>query len=150
MPQENDTSGNEPEHEHTPRVPLNGEGAEDTTGPFDEILSDAPPEVRRQVAMMMSVAGGPLQNPFLSKLDAEHIHKMMDHSEAESVREDRQAYSNRKWAFAALATLLVAVLAILFFLVWQEETSLLGQILAGSAIFAGGFGGGFGVGRRGR
>ena len=150
MSQGGEPSRADSERELDPLVSTSGDSDEETGTPFDEMLRGAPPELRHQVGMMMAVSGGIQQHPFLSKLDADHIHKIMDYSEAESVREDRQAHSNRKWVFAAFAATLVTGCAVLIFMVLQDQTSLLGQILAGLAIFSGGFGGGFGVGRRGR
>ena len=100
--------------------------------------------------MMMMGVSGMTQNPVLSKLNEDHIHKLLDNSESESVREDRQSRFDRVLAFVAFIVFLVFIVGILFFLVLQDEVGLLGQILGALVVFGGGFSGGFGVGKLGR
>ena len=124
-----------------------GADAEDAPDLAEGILDAAPPNVRREVSRFMAVSGQ-IGNPLLSKFNADHIHKALDYGEKESQRDHQQAHSARWFLLATFLSALVAVVGVLVFLVWQNERELAGQILAGLAIFGGGFGGGYGLGRR--
>ena len=125
----------------------NADDAGETQSPLDEMLSNAPPEIGQQIRMM-AVSAGMMPHPILAKLNEDHIHKMMDYGESESIREDRQARSTRMLVFAAFVIVLAAVVGMVLFLVLQDEVGLLGQILGGLALFSTGMAGGFGLGRR--
>ena len=126
-------------------APEAGDGS--TASPFDILLEDAPPRVRQILSEQFSVAGmisGPLANPLLAKLDGAHIHKMLDYSEAESQREDKQLHADRKFGLFFFGLVTIAVLSILAFLVWQDENDLALEVLKALGYLGGGFGGGFG------
>lgn len=114
------------------------EESENASDPTAGMLKDAPSYVQRAFSMAISRQVG---NPLLEKFNAEHIHKVLDYRDAGNQR-------NYKFALAFFLAALVAVVGVLVFLVWQDERELAGQILAGFAVFGGGFGGGYGLGRR--
>ncbi len=114
------------------------EESDNASDPTAEMLKDAPSHVQRAFSMAISRQVG---NPLLEKFNAEHIHKVLDYRDAGNQR-------NHKFALAFFLAALVAVVGVLVFLVWQDERELAGQVLAGLAIFGGGFGGGYGLGRR--
>ena len=87
---------------------------------------------------------GPMPNPLLAKLDGTHIHKMLEYSEAESQREDKQLHADRKFGLLFFGLIIVTVLSILAFLVWQDENDLALEVLKALGLLGGGFGGGFG------
>lgn len=82
-----------------------------------------------------------MPNPLLEKFNEEHIHKILEYSEAESRRNDQQTYSGRKFTFAFFLSGLIAIIGILLFLVWRYERDLAVQVF----IAVGAFGGGYGV-----
>ena len=124
-----------------------GEEAENAPGSVTEALRDVPPSVQKEISGFMAISQQ-IGNPLLAKFNADHIHKSLDYMDAENLRGHKQAHSTRKFALAFFIAVLVAVVGVLVFLVWQDERELAGQILAGLAIFGGGFGGGYGLGRR--
>lgn len=124
-----------------------GEEAENAPGSVTEALRDVPPSVQKEISGFMAISQQ-IGNPLLAKFNADHIHKSLDYMDAENLRGHKQAHSTRKFALAFFMAALVAVVGVLVFLVWQDERELAGQILAGFAVFGGGFGGGYGLGRR--
>ena len=130
-------------------VRTDNQGADDENAPdpVEGMLDNAPPSVRREVSRFMAVSGQ-IGNPLLAKFNADHIHKALDYGERENQRDHQQAHSARWFLLAIFLFAVVAVVGVLVFLVWQGERELAGQILAGLAIFGGGFGGGYGLGRR--
>ena len=146
MFEEQADSGN---HDLTPATPAEEDNSE-VNSPIDEMLEGAPPELRQQFKMMMMGFGGMMPNPVVSKFNEDHIHKILDNTEAESIREDRQTHYQRMATIALYISSLLAVIAILIFLVLQDQAGLLAQILGGIALFGGGFGSGFGFGKRAR
>ena len=123
------------------------EEAEGAPGSVTGALRDVPPGVQKEISGFMAISQQ-IGSPFLAEFNADHIHKSLDYMDAENLRGHKQAHSTRKFALAFFLAALVAVVGVLVFLVWQDERELAGQVLAGLAVFGGGFGGGYGLGRR--
>jgi hypothetical protein len=87
--------------------------------------------------MMMTVQSGPPRDPFVEKMDAEHIHKVLDNSHS---IEKRQL-----WAMLGLAILAVAAILLLcwMFLAY-EKPEYIHSIIALVVGALGGFGAGVG------
>lgn len=128
------------------RADSDGQDA-DSPDPIGGLLKDAPTGWQRATSGFLSISRR-TGNPLLEKFNADHIHKVLDYREAGNQRDHQQAHSARWFILAIFLFALVAVVGMLVFLVWQDERELAGQILAGLAIFGGGFGGGYGLGRR--
>ncbi len=112
---------------------------------LEALLSEAPPEVRKQVGRMVQMTGmsftGPVPNPLTQKMTPEHIGKIIEYTEADSQRDDRQLTSSRRYAFAAFCVALAFIGILLVIFVLNDERDLALQVLA----LAGAFGGGFGT-----
>ncbi len=129
------------------RANSGGAESENASDPITGALKDAPLRIQQEFSQFLAIAGQ-TSNPVREKFNAEHIHKVLDYREAGNQRDHQQAYSTRRFALAFFFIALVAVVGVLVFLVWQGERELAGQILAGLAIFGGGFGSGYGLGKR--
>lgn len=104
-----------------------------------------PPGTREFFATMMS---GPMPHPLLSKIDSEHIHKIIDFSDKDADREFKSSAYKRRYAFAAL---LLAALFVAFLLVYMTQigkTEYVTPILTALVGAAGGYGIGFARGRK--
>ena len=103
--------------------------------------------MQREFSQFMAISGQ-VGNPVLAKVNAEHIHKVLDYREAGNQRNHQQANSTHKFAFAYFFVALVAVVGVLLFLTSQGESELALRVFGWIAVFGGGFGGGYGLGRR--
>lgn len=121
--------------------------SENSSDPIAGILKDAPPRMQREFSQIMAISGQ-VGNPVLAKVNAEHIHKVLDYREAGNQRNHQQTHSTRKFAFAYFFAALVAVVGVLLFLTFQGENDLASEFLAGIIGLLGGGGLGYGLGRR--
>ena len=113
---------------------------------LEKVLADSPESVKQVVAsvvrMGMSISGT-MPNPLAEKLTPEHLDKMIEYTETESQREDKQLTAHRKFGFLYYLIGIAVVTTVLLVLIFRSETDLVLQILS----VIGAFGGGFGVGR---
>ena len=86
----------------------------------------------------------------MEKLKDEHITQFFNHVEAESKRDSADRTSQRRYAFATLVFMVLAVFGFIVFIVNSEESDLLVPVLTYIATLVGGFGAGWGLGRRSR
>lgn len=121
--------------------------SENASDPIAGMLKDAPSHMQREFSQFMAISGQ-VGNPVLAKVNAEHIHKVLDYREAGNQRNHQQANSTHKFAFAYFFAALVAVVGVLLFLTFQGENDLASEFLAGIIGLLGGGGLGYGLGRR--
>ena len=110
------------------------------------ILQHLPPEQRRVVEQSFSLLyqyQGPGVNPVLSKIDGEHVHKILEGIENDNQRmyqdRDRGRSHNRFLAIVGVAGFLLVSGLFL----WAQQSNLLKDVLTWLAIFVGGLGVGF-------
>jgi len=114
----------------------------------EEDMEKLPPPIREIVRSSMSmVVSGSTSHPLLSKINTEHISRIIDVSEKENERDFQDNQSSRKWNFAWLIAICVFILSIFGLFIYAQKAEYIVPI--GTAIlgFAGGFGSGLGVGR---
>ena len=84
------------------------------------------------------------------KLKDKHITQFIEHIEEESKRVAADRNSQRRYAFATFVFSILAVFAFIALLVFTDESDLLVPVLTYIATLIGGFGAGWGLGRRGK
>jgi len=117
------------------------------TNEFDiepEILKDAPPEVQRIVRSMSMTRFGSMPNPLTEKINEKHIDKILDLSDKDDERKLNDVTQSRRYGFAYVA-LFAAVFIFLTIFLANSNSPLYQELLKIIAIFAGGFGSGFGI-----
>lgn len=106
--------------------------------------SESPPIRSMMLQMTRMHGGGPFPHPIFDKMTAEHVDKFLDHSHEDEINEYTLARLN-KWFHLGYALLFVAFLVFLILYLAPFQKDLLGDILKMLAVFAGGFGAGFGA-----
>ena len=86
------------------------------------------------------------QNPLTEKITSEHIGKIIDNDEKQSVREDADKKDERKYNIWLIIIVLTFSLILTYFLIHSNHTELIEKIL----ILVMGFVGGFGYGKYGQ
>lgn len=109
-----------------------------------EVLDQLPPEVRKFASMQISSISGPRQNPLVSKINEAHIDKILDLAGQDDERTHSDVRSARKYNLVYTILALLLFIFITWFLA-KSDSELYKEILKLFAVFAGGFGGGFGV-----
>jgi hypothetical protein len=110
-----------------------------------------PKSVRQFIqSFSMTLGGGFPALGFMDKVKDEHITQFFDHVEEESKREAADRKSQRRYWFATYVFTILAVLGFIAFLVNSDKSDLLVPVLTYIATLIGGFGAGWGLGRRGR
>ncbi len=118
-------------------------GAESSKLPLDdEVLKKVPPEILK-IIEHRSFKHGPAPNPVAEKITENHITKILDNTAEESGRRARDKTQSRKFTFAS-AVLAVGVFVFLTVFL-KPDRDLYVEIIQLLAIFAGGFGAGYGV-----
>lgn len=109
-----------------------------------DVLEQLPPEIRKIVSMQVSSIGTPQHNPIISKINEGHIDKILDLAGKDDERTHNDVREARKYN---LFYVLISVSIFIFLTIFlaTSNTDLYKEILKLFAIFAGGFGGGFGV-----
>jgi hypothetical protein len=109
-----------------------------------DVLEQLPPEIRKIVSMQVSSIGTPRHNPIISKINEGHIDKILDLAGKDDERTHNDVREARKYN---LFYVLISVSIFIFLTIFlaTSNTDLYKEILKLFAIFAGGFGGGFGV-----
>lgn len=109
-----------------------------------DVLEQLPPEVRKVVAMQVSSIAGPRPNPIVSKLNEKHIDTILELAGKDDERSHEDVKTARLYNLI-YAVLGVGVFIFVTYFLAQSNTELYQEVLKLFAIFAGGFGGGFGV-----
>lgn len=110
-----------------------------------EILKKLPPEIKKVVEMGFSMQriSGPMQNPLLSKLNENHINRILDIGEKEEENIFKDSQSNKKYN---LIYFILGILLFVFLVIFlgKDNKDLFLEILKVGILLIGGFGGGFG------
>lgn len=108
-----------------------------------EIFDNLPPEIKKVTEMGFSMQrfSGPMPNPIVSKLNENHIDRILDISEKEEENAYKDSQSNKIYN---LIYVLIIVIFFVFLVVFLENKELLVEILKIVIAIVGGFGGGFG------
>lgn len=111
-----------------------------------EILEDLPPEVKKVVEMGISMQriSGPAPNPLFSKINENHIDKILQLAEKEESNTFIDAQSNKKYSVFYFIAIIAFFIFLIVFLVDRDKALLL-SILEKTAYVLGGFGGGYGL-----
>jgi hypothetical protein len=111
-----------------------------------QILEDLPPELQKQVALMISSSRyqGPMPNPLVEKLNEEHISKIIDASIADDEKNYKFAIIGRRYTLIYVILGVIAFFCLLLFLI-DRNPELLKDILKMGGAFIGGGAGGYGL-----
>jgi len=128
---QNASDGDAPE---SPGLPLN-----------DEMLRNVPPEIQREIiqSRTLLLGAGLEPNPLAEKVTGEHITKILDNTAEESGRRAKDKTQSRIFKFAA--AVLAAGLFVFLTVFLKPDRDLYVEIIQLLAIFAGGFGAGYGA-----
>ena len=113
----------------------------------DEDMEKLPHPAREIVRSMSMVMSGSTSHPLLSKINPEHISRIIDASEKENERGFQDNQSSRKWNFAWLIAICLFILLVFGLLIYAQKAEYIVPIGTAMLGFAGGFGSGLGVGR---
>ena len=120
-----------------------GEGADS-----EEVPLRFPVSVERVFSAALS---GPLRNPLLDKLNAEHIAALIAAADKDRDRALADRRNARKWQAVILALLVLPIALLLGYFGFLQQNNLVAEIIKLAAVGLGGFGGGYGFARwRGR
>jgi len=120
-------------------------GTESSKLPLDdEALKKVPPEILKIIEhRMLLLKYGPAPNPVAEKITENHITKILDNTAEENKRRARDKTQSRIFKFAA--AVLAAGLFVFLTVFLKPDRDLYVEIIQLPAIFAGGFGAGYGV-----
>jgi hypothetical protein len=123
-------------------------------GPIEpDTLEKLPPQARRSLEMFFSAQRvfGPVYPPFLDKINAEHISKVLEISEKSDERDFKSAQSERKYKLIYLIIFCVVFLFLFVFLtvyLADRDKELYKDILQIGIGFLTGLAAGYGLGTR--
>jgi hypothetical protein len=126
------------ELEHSP-TPADEEADEK----LDEFVKSLPPPARAFM-MQMTRFGGAAPHPLFHKFTPEHITKFLDYSHQDDVNLYQLEKSNRWFNLAYFVGIVICILFLVVYLA-PSQKDLLVDILKTLAVFAGGFGVGYGT-----
>jgi hypothetical protein len=119
-----------------------------------DIVKEIPENIRPRVIKEMTtfmassfMGQVPIPNPIISKINESHIDKIIDNAEKEDARQAESGKSIRRYIFGGFIAILAVVIALVIFLVLQNSTSILVNLIIALFSFAGGLGAGFGAGK---
>lgn len=110
---------------------------------ISEDLEGLPPELKTFM-MSMRRYSGPIPNPFASKLNANHIDKIIE----ASAKDDERRYKNMQQARKFHLVYFLAGISLFVFLTLflvGKDSELFKEIVKLFIVFAGGFGAGYGI-----
>lgn len=110
-----------------------------------EIFEELPPEVKEVVrtGISMQRISGPMPNPLLSKINEQHIDKILDIADKEDTNTYNDAQSNKKYSLFYFLAIIGLFVFITIYLA-KTDKDLFIDILKIIISIAGGFGGGYG------
>lgn len=112
-----------------------------------EVLEDLPPEVRKQISLMVSSRSsyqGPFPNPLIEKLTESHIDKIIQASIEEDDKSFKYANNGRAYTFVYSIVGVALFVFLLVFLI-DKNPELLFEILKIVGLVVGGGAGGYGL-----
>ncbi|MDD5111114.1 MAG: hypothetical protein PHG85_01055 [Candidatus Altiarchaeota archaeon] len=104
---------------------------------------DLPKEVKEVMSFMMQASSGPVPLEILKKVSPEHISKTLDLAGRQQEIHSQHGFSIRKYVFCTLVLAMIFIITLIY-LLKDQNTELLNQIMTILVIFAGGFGAGYG------
>ena len=119
---------------------------EDDKAKGPEFLENVPEEIKKMIEIGFSMQrfSGPLPPQFLSKLNEEHISKILDLSERDDQRTFQDTQSARKYTLVYIIIAAALFVFATIFLV-NKDSELYKEVLKFLIIFAGGVGSGYGL-----
>lgn len=121
-----------------------GEAAEgDSPAPPipEEFMEGIPPEDRQaflRVFGSVTQFAGPVLNPVLDKVSPEHISRIIDSIENESIREHGADSSRRKYQFAYFVIGACLIVGLIVFFTLSDSRDLIAPVVTGALGFLGG------------
>ncbi|RMD89363.1 MAG: hypothetical protein D6813_10765 [Calditrichaeota bacterium] len=116
-----------------------------------DLLSDSdfenlPPQIKKVVSLSMQRFSGPFPPQFYDKITSEHINKLIEYSEKDDERSYNYAKTSRLFNFLYI---IIAVSLFLFLTIFfgKDNQEIYLEIIKFLAVFAGGFGIGYGLKR---
>ena len=103
-----------------------------------------PVSLRRMFSATLS---GPLRNPLLDKLTAEHISSLISAADKDRDRALEDRRNARKWQSVISILIIIVVALLLGYFAFLQQNSLVAEIIKLAAVGLGGFGGGYGFAR---
>jgi hypothetical protein len=115
-----------------------------------EVLQALPEPQRVQLmsAITTLLAIGPMPNPIAAKMNTAHITKVLELQEKEMDLEHSDRRDSRVQATLVFLAVLVLGVVVILALALSGHDAILGQLIPIGSALAGGFGGGYAVGRR--
>lgn len=110
----------------------------------EEALVSLPVSLQRVFSATVS---GPLRNPLLDKLTADHISSLISAADKDRDRALEDRRNARKWHAIILAMLVIPIALLLGYFAFLQQNSLVAEIVKLAAVGLGGFGGGYGFAR---
>ncbi len=110
----------------------------------EEALVSLPVSLRRMFSATLS---GPLRNPLLDKLTAEHISSLISAADKDRDRALEDRRNARKWQSVISILIIIVVALLLGYFAFLQQNSLVAEIIKLAAVGLGGFGGGYGFAR---
>ena len=138
MPEEQQPAAPEEETALTRPDAAPGEGADS-----EEVPLRFPVSVERVFSAALS---GPLRNPLLDKLNAEHISSLISAADKDRDRALEDRKHSRKWLAVLVALIFIPIALLLGYFAFLQQNSLVIEIIKLVAVGAGGFFGGYGYG----
>lgn len=122
------------------------ESVRPSTGPeIDRVVESMPPEFRRIFRMaMMGFSSGPAPHPIFEKMNEEHIHKFLDHTQQDDEHQYMIRRSNR-WFNLSYVVLGLGIFLFLIVYLLPDNKEILVDLLKLIVAFAGGLGSGIGL-----
>jgi hypothetical protein len=119
------------------------------TTPID-LFRSLPPDAQKAFTGMISMVlqSGPLPNPILSKITEEHIGKVIDNAEQDSVRNHQGKILEMKWGFWTLVVVLIFALALAVGCLVSKHFEYIVPIITAIIGGGGGIGIGYGIAKR--
>lgn len=110
-----------------------------------EIFENMPPEIKKVVEMGISMQrfSGSMPNPLLSKINENHIDKILEISQKEEDNSYKDAQSTKKYGLIYFILIILFIGFLICYLV-DKDKSLLLTIIEKGLFIIGGFGGGYG------
>ena len=133
--------------ERSPESDILGEGAQPEFPIPQEFLDDVPEEHRLSVTRAVSTItqfAAPVFNPIFQKVTSDHVSRIIDNAENESVREHDAGGSRRRYQFAYFLLGGAIAVGLIVFFTLTDNRGLLPPIVTGVT----GFLGGLAVGQR--
>lgn len=143
--EESDPKPNEPTGDSLAESPRDDGDSGDSSAEHpipSDLLESVPPEHRPAVFRAFSSVtqlAGPIFNPIFQRITSDHISRIIDNRENESVREHEADGSRRKYQFAYAILVSIIIVGLIVFFTLSDNRDLIAPLVAAVAGFLGGF-----------